>query len=228
MIGTGAKVPSSGIRDLSYASLTRSLSNKNSALFKTKKPGGGYSSVAVTPLPVAMGAVAGAPFASPQEGGCVSASLGLNNGCSARFLYPWTGSPFRCWTFLSCFSITWTESSTWCNPDFEAPQPILVLELVLRKKWNLKKLVACLLLSSSLWQQSSPAQRHFTPFYIDQYMISFANRNLVVIFASSKTEQEWKRERCQAIELRDRCSRKRRKKEQVRNVQTRQRQGSLL
>lgn len=88
-----------------------------------------YSSVAIGPFAVA-------PF-GPSAGAGVLIALGFNKGCWARSLYPCTGSPFRCWTFLSCCSITWTESSTWCSPDFELPQPILALELFLWMEWNL-------------------------------------------------------------------------------------------
>jgi len=161
------------------------------------------SSVTIGPLPLGRGTATGAPapFASPPGGGAFIA-LGFNNGCEARSLYPRTGPPFCCWTFLSCFSITWTESSTLSNADFledppsrDPPQPILLFELFLWMEWNL---AVCFFFFALVTMKSRSEKCRLSCWLINLYVICWCNQVVRCLqFLSGDTQLkrkpiEWK------------------------------------
>src|SRR5210317_1943002 len=79
--------------------------------------------------------VVGAEEASPPSSSSGSSEamigFGFNIGCSARGTKPCGCSPLACCLFLSCFSITCTESSTVWSLSLELEQPIFKMIIVL-------------------------------------------------------------------------------------------------
>jgi len=199
MIDSGAKFRSLSIR--AFRSTSHSLSNQNSNkkckpgdLFllcndRTVTPWSGYRYRGTGSIRIASG------------WRCIYC-LGLQQRMRGSFLVPEDRSPLLLLNFLSCFSITWTESSTLSNADFledppsrDPPQPILLFELFLWMEWNL---AVCFFFFALVTMKSRSEKCRLSCWLINLYVICWCNQVVRCLqFLSGDTQLkrkpiEWK------------------------------------